>query len=453
MQKTKPLHIPLTAKELKAQAVIQERKAIRAKLQKRARDLWRGRFKDSICPITNVAAVMEKALTAAGIPKDEHFIVVSAMAPPENPPPAMQVAKKVQKPVKPAKVAKTAKATAPKRPAPKAVTKAVKAPRVPAPSLLRTQNDHASFIKSELVSKRIDRLQMASFGLWAGVLSDVKDWNKETNPTASIFTTCTNLGVPTEVLIGVAPFYSKAGKDLPPCSFCAAAHRKMFVRLEACRKTWPAIDWTYHPASHTKLALGWKGKKLIWAILGGHNLTDNKLKDLSIVLSGPQTEPLKGVFDELKASSKESLRELKNRFEYEVKDAAEPTRCRPEFSEDAGVVGKGPERTPATPAELPKAPEWRAVPPAEDLILLLNALAGQLWLDIEEFRRVSRSSAWLINQHKKEFSVAGKSTRLASDPAVLKAMQDYQTKRASAVRPQTWRPGPNQRPNYAAHGG
>lgn len=261
--------------------------------------------------------------------------------------------------------------------------------------IFQSQKDHAQFLISQIEGGHIDALLLSSFGLWAGINNDGSDSKfSPDNPSAKVLDVATSAGLHTEVIIGIPPFTSRAGFSLPPCVYCADAHRRMLQRTFQCRKNWPLIHWFYHRENHTKLAIGIKEKTPIWAITGGHNLADSNLRDFSILLDGEQaSSQLLEVFQTLRAECDPDISEIRVQFEASVQNACTPPPPAENKTPDGVGAAHGIFKQPATGPE-----PIRELPDPEDLESLLYALARERYLSREEFTRVSRTSSWLIDQ-------------------------------------------------------
>jgi hypothetical protein len=285
--------------------------------------------------------------------------------------------------------------------------------------LLTSQEKHAEFLVKEISSGQITKLQIASFNLWAGILHDGREWPPlRDNPASNIFDACEAHKVETEVVIGIPPFYSRAGATQAPCLFCANHHRRLFLRLKACRKRWPKIAWFYHPHSHTKLSLGWNKDQVLWAVTGGHNLGDSKMVDFSILLDQHAAKLLVPVFEQVKESADPDLSDIRVEFEDNVRDAQPP---KGEFPEQ-GPPGTGEEGDPQKARTYPS--RERPLPPAEELSAFLMALARSQYLSKEDFTAYSRSSAWLIDQIKGDLTPQGHEA-FGNHPQVKVSLQRY----------------------------
>lgn len=286
--------------------------------------------------------------------------------------------------------------------------------------ILRSQKEHAEFLAQAITDKKIDKIQLASFGLWAGINNDGSTSQFSTdNPIANLLTLAESSNIRTEIVIGIPPFHSRAGFKLPPCIYCADSHRRMLQRTFQCRKQWPNTLWFYHPSSHTKLAIGWKDNQPLWAVTGGHNLADSNLTDFSIVMENAGTT-FAPIFEELKTQSDPDISEIRLGFEEKVIDAALPPNPKNTKTSDGKAASCGIFQKDSTPNAVPQ----RQIPPVEDVILLLNALAHKAYLDKDEFTRVAKSSAWIIDQNNHVLRPAAQP--LENNPKLQEALLEYQ---------------------------
>lgn len=254
------------------------------------------------------------------------------------------------------------------------------------PIILNSQEEHAKFIVENCKKAQIDKLQLASFGLWAGINQDGNQSGFSTdNPIAKILDTAQEKKIETEIIIGVAIFTSRAGHQLPPCIYCADTHRRNLQRLFQCRKRWETPRWLFHPKSHTKLAIGYKKGEVQWAIVGGHNLSDSDLSDFSLVLDPITATKFIPIFETLKAQSDPDISEIRAGFEEKVKDAKSPPNPEEKLESLRDLESHAPKTD-------------RPIPSSQDLYDFLLALARKKYVEKEEFTRLSRACSWTVNQ-------------------------------------------------------
>lgn len=292
--------------------------------------------------------------------------------------------------------------------------------------ILSSQAAHTGFIIEAIKAEEIDQLQLSSFGLWAGINNDGSESAfSSDNPIKQILNLTKEKKIHTEIVIGIPPFSSRSGYKLPPCIYCVDAHRRMLQRIFQCRKLWPNIFWFYHPENHTKLAIGSKKESCQWVITGGHNLADSELEDFSIVLDKPGNQ-FTNLFENLKAKSDPDISEIRMEFEGKVQNAQTPIEPKCDKTPDGTHSKNGIFQTdnPGGKEPYPTPTQDRVIPPANDVTTLLLALARKEYLPKEEFTRVARSSAWLIDQTKGELRELGKEA-FKENPEVLAAEKTY----------------------------
>lgn len=286
--------------------------------------------------------------------------------------------------------------------------------------ILPSQGEHAAFLIQQIEKKKINKLQLASFGLWAGINNDGSaSMFSLDNPVAKVLDLVQEMKIQMEIVIGIPPFSSRAGFKQPACIYYADSHRRMLQRVFQSRKMWPNILWFYHRGSHTKLAIGWKNDTPLWAVTGGHNLGDSNLADFSVVLenAGPTFAP---IFESLKADSDPDISEIRVNFEESVKDAQAPGIPAVDKTPDGASAGKGIFQSSQGPSPVPE----RKLPPAEDLVDFLLALAKRDFLVKERFTQLARSCAWLINQDTGKLRSAGEKA-FGDNQAIQEALRAF----------------------------
>jgi len=155
--------------------------------------------------------------------------------------------------------------------------------------MLLTIEDHYDTL-FELLEKKPTKVFISSFGLYAGITADGKDWHqrggKYTSRTHEFLDKLSTVE-DVRVLIGAAEYISckveqeQYRKVQLFCEDCFNKYGETFKRLLKHTEAFPYIHWRIRINTHLKMTMFQYADNSIVTVLGGRNLTDSDWPDVT----------------------------------------------------------------------------------------------------------------------------------------------------------------------------
>lgn len=155
--------------------------------------------------------------------------------------------------------------------------------------LLLTLEDHFKFL-NECVRAKPNKVRVATFGLWAGIMPDGRDsreWGEkfrsETREFLEALREVPGHGGKVRMLVGNYEYKSCKGKNTT-CTDCEKQYVMGLVRLINHAEKFPEFKWRVNKGSHVKCALFYYDNGDVKGVAGGRNMTDSSWADVTVEL-------------------------------------------------------------------------------------------------------------------------------------------------------------------------
>lgn len=146
---------------------------------------------------------------------------------------------------------------------------------------------------------------LATFGLYAGILTDgrdTRDWGPRYKSRTRDIMELMRSVPDVRILIGLYPYRSCKGKQV--CHNCESQFVRQFLRLLEHADHFPTFNWRVNLESHIKCVLFTYAQSLdssaeLAGVAGGRNFTDSNWADVSFTLEPQAIQQLSSHYDEL----------------------------------------------------------------------------------------------------------------------------------------------------------
>ncbi len=158
--------------------------------------------------------------------------------------------------------------------------------------LFLTNEDHFKYL-NECVEARPRLVNIASYGIWAGITSaghDTRNWGEKYRSESREFLEGlrTNAAF-VRILIGLYEYKSCKGKTIT-CQDCERKYVMDLIRLMNHAEAFPTFHWRVSSQLHAKCSIfHYQDGAPSRAVAGGRNLTDSSWADVTVELDKMST--------------------------------------------------------------------------------------------------------------------------------------------------------------------
>lgn len=155
--------------------------------------------------------------------------------------------------------------------------------------LLLTLEDHFKFL-NECVRAKPSYVQIATYGVWAGIMPDGRDsreWGEKYRSETREFLETLRCVPKVRMLVGNYEYKSCKGKTagkVVPCKDCEKQYVMGLIRLVNHAEKFPEFKWRVSNGSHVKCALFYYDNGDVRGAAGGRNMTDSSWADVTVEL-------------------------------------------------------------------------------------------------------------------------------------------------------------------------
>lgn len=151
-------------------------------------------------------------------------------------------------------------------------------------------HEYYQALHNTMKDMRPDRVTISTFGLYAGVTTygdDVRKVYNQPNYTATFLDRLVNLGVETEIVVGVPEFHV----CVEGCKHCVKKWNNSLKRYYYTVRKWPEINWVFVRWNHLKCVIFEKdGNYRVFC--GGRNLSESTFSDVMLYLPNSDVNSL-----------------------------------------------------------------------------------------------------------------------------------------------------------------
>lgn len=169
--------------------------------------------------------------------------------------------------------------------------------------LLLTLEDHFKFL-NECLALKPDRVCIATYGLYAGIMPDGRDsreWGEKYRSQTREFLETMRDVPKVRILVGNYEYKSCKGKNTT-CTDCEKQYVLGLIRLINHAEKFPEFKWRVSTGTHVKCALfsyDDNEEAEVKGVAGGRNMTDSSWEDVTVEIDKMSTIRLWEHFDKI----------------------------------------------------------------------------------------------------------------------------------------------------------